>query len=333
MKIAFILSNSVFSPSNGIVSQAKTWKKGLEQLGHDVALIDMWQKNDWVSFDIFHFYGFSIYMGDFIRGVSKINSNIIVSPILDPNYSIRRLKLYSHWGNNKLNLTNPYHGLFSIKDKVKTILVRSDFEKRYMVNGFGFKDEVCKVVPLSFDIPNNSKIIKKEPFCFHVSLLTDERKNVKRLIQAAIKYKFKLILGGKIRNEQELKLLKSWIGNHKNIEYRGFLSNDELIDLYTKAKVFVLPSLNEGVGIVALEAASMGCDIVMTNLGGPKEYYSGLAKIINPYCVDEIGNAIIDLLNGETFQPQLRNHIQTQFSLQKISLRLVETYKAVLNNE
>ena len=66
MKIAFILSNSVFSPSNGITSQAKTWKKGLEQLDHEVVLIDMWQKNDWKSFDILHFYGFSIYMCDFI---------------------------------------------------------------------------------------------------------------------------------------------------------------------------------------------------------------------------------------------------------------------------
>ena len=331
MKIAFILSNSVFSPSNGITSQAKTWKKGLEQLDHEVVLIDMWQKNDWKSFDILHFYGFSIYMCDFIIGVSKINANIIVSPILDPNYSIRRLKLYSNWGSKKLNLTNPYHGLSCIKDKIKTILVRSKFEKVYMVKGFGFKPNSCKVVPLSFDLPNYENNIEKEPFCLHVSLLTDARKNVKRLIQAAIKYNFRLILGGKLRNERELKLLNSWIGNHKNIEYRGFLSNEALLDLYAKAKVFALPSTNEGVGIVALEAASMGCDIVMTNLGGPREYYNGLAKIINPYCIDEIGNAIIDLLNGETFQPQLKNHIQSQFLLQKITLRLIDTYNSVID--
>lgn len=331
MKIAFILSSGVIVPSNGVRSQALTWKKGLEQLGHDVYLIDMWQKNDWSNFDILHFYGFSIYMRDFILGVSKINSNIVVSPILDPNYSIKRLKLFAHWGNNKLNLTNPYHGLFSIKDKVKTILVRSEFEKSYMVKGFGFKSEVCKVVPLSFDLSNNSKIIKKEPFCLHVSLLADERKNVKLLIQAAIKYQFKLVLGGKLRNEQELKLLNSWIGNHKNIEYRGFLSNDELLDLYSKAQVFALPSTNEGVGIVALEAASMMCDIVITNLGGPKEYYNGLAKIINPYSLDEIGNAVVDLLNGETFQPQLSDHVKNQFLLQKTSLRLIETYNSVID--
>ena len=330
MRIAFILSHSVLSPSNGIVSQALTWKKGLEQLGYEVILIDMWQKNDWASFDIIHFYGFSIYMRDFINGVSKINPNIVVSPILDPVYSVSRLKIYSHFGVTKLNLTNPYHGLFGIRDKVKSILVRSKFEKEYMVNGFGFKKEVCKVVPLSFNLPSYEENIKKEPFCFHMSLLTDERKNVKRLIQAAIKYKFKLVLGGKLRNDQELKLLESWIGNHKNIVYEGFLSNEELLSLYARAKIFALPSINEGVGIVALEAASMGCDIVMTNLGGPKEYYNGLAKIIDPFSVDEIGNAVMDLLQGETFQPQLKNHIRNQFSLQNVSKQLVENYKEII---
>lgn len=331
LKIAFILSNGVLVPSNGVRSQALTWKKGLEQLGHEVCLIDMWQKNDWSNFDILHFFGFSISMRDFILGVSRLNSNIVVSPIIDPNYSTRRLMLYSYWGNKKLNLTNPYHGLRSIKSKVKTIFVRSEFEKRYMIKGFGFEDDVCKVVPLSHDIPNNTRIFEKEPFCLHVSLLTDERKNVKRLIKAAIKYNFTLILGGKLRDGRELKMLNSWIGNHNNIEYRGFLTSEELLDLYAKAKVFALPSTNEGVGIVALEAASMGCDIVITNLGGPKEYYNGLAKIIDPYRVDEIGKAVVNLLNGETFQPDLKNHIQSQFSLHKTSLRLIESYNSVLD--
>jgi len=331
MKIAFILSHGVFAPTNGIVSQAKTWKNGLESLGHEVILIDMWQNNNWTSFDIIHFYGFSIYMRDFINSVSKINSNIVVSPILDPNYSINRLKLYSRWGNIKLNLTNPYHGLFTIKNKIKTILVRSEFEKKFMTKGFGFKPEVCKVIPLSFNLPPYENNIKKEPFCLHISLLTDKRKNVERLIQAAVKYKFKLILGGKLRNEEELKQLNNWIGNNKNIEYRGFLTNDEMMTLYAKAKVFALPSTNEGVGIVAIEAAAMGCDIVMTNLGGPKEYYNGLAVIVNPYNVDEIGKAVINLMHSKTNQPQLKSHITSNYSLRAVSEQLINEYKKVIS--
>lgn len=330
MKIAFILSHGVLSPSNGIVSQAKTWKVGLEQLGHQVLLIDMWQNNDWASFDIIHFYGFSVYMRDFIKGISKINPNISISPILDPNYSINRLKIYAHWGNFKFNLTNPFHGLYCIKDKIKIFLVRSDFEKEYMVKGFGINESKCIVVPLSYNPIATMLAVMKEPFCLHISLLTDERKNVKRLIQAAVKYKFKLILGGKLRNKEEVLLLKSWIGNNKNIEYRGFLSVEEMKSLYSRARVFALPSTNEGVGIVALEAAVSGCDIVMTKLGGPKEYYNGMAKIVNPYSIDEIGRAVVQFLDGDTFQPKLGECITTNNSLLNISQKLVNAFKSIL---
>lgn len=330
MKIAFILSHGVLAPSNGIVSQVKTWKAGLEQLGHEVILIDMWQKNDWESFDVIHFYGFSIYMRDFIIGLSKINSNIVVSPILDPNYSINRLKLYARWGSLKLNLTNPYHGLSCIKDKVKLFFVRSEFEKEYMVRGFGIKESRCIVVPLSYNINSPKETVEKEPFCLHISLLTDERKNVKRLIQAAVKYQFKLILGGELRNEEELILLNSWIGDNNNIEYRGYLSTEEMMCLYSHAKVFALPSTNEGVGIVAIEAAAAGCDIVMTRLGGPKEYYNGMAKMVDPYNIDDIGKAVIHFIDGETFQPQLGDHIRTHFSLQTISKKLVNNYMSII---
>jgi glycosyltransferase involved in cell wall biosynthesis len=330
MKIGFILSNCVISPSNGIVSQALTWKGGLERLGCKVVLIDMWQKNDWRSFDILHFFGFSIYMRDFIIAVSRINSNIVVSPILDPNYNINKLKLYSRWGNNKLNLTNQYHGLHSIKDKIKMILVRSEFENEYMIKGFGFKPSICNIVPISCNIPIQQLIEKKDSFCLHVSLLTDERKNVKRLIQAAIKYKFKLILGGKLRNDLEIKKLNAWIGDNENIEYHGYLSHEQLINLYSRARVFALPSTNEGVGIVALEAASLGCDVVITKFGGSKEYYNQLAKFIDPYDIDDIGKAVVAFLKGDTFQPFLSEHVKAKFSSENNTRQLLNVYNLII---
>ena len=320
----------MLSPSNGIVSQAKTWKIGLEELGHEVILIDMWQKNDWASFDAIHFFGFSIYMRDLINGLSRINPNIIVSPILDPNYSVNRLKLYTKWGNSKLGLTNQYYMMSAIKEKIKLFFVRSEFEKEYMVKGFGVPQDRCVVVPLSYNVTSPKEVFEREPFCLHISLLMDDRKNVKRLIQAAIKYQFKLVLGGRLHNDQDLQTLNSWIDGNKNIEYRGYLSTEEMMSLYSRAKVFALPSTNEGVGIVALEAASLGCDIVMTSLGGPKEYYNGMAKIVDPYSVDEIGKAVSSLINGGTFQPELSKYICTNFSMQNISMKLIDAYTSTV---
>lgn len=329
MKIAFVLSHAILSPSNGVVSQALTWKVGLENQGHEVILIDMWQKNDWSSFDIIHFFTYNVYMRDFIVSLVKVNPNIVVSPILDPDYSINKLKLFSRWGNSKLGLTNPYYALSSIKNKIKLFFVRSEFEKMYLVKGFRLEPERCIVVPLSYDIDLTKQNLEREHFCLHISLLMDERKNVKRLIQAAKKYQFKLILGGRLHNTEDLNILNQWIGDSDLIEYKGYLSQEEMITLYSRAKVFALPSTNEGVGIVALEAAALGCDIVITKFGGPKEYYKDMAKFVDPYNIDEIGQAIKTLMGNITYQPKLSNYIRNEFSTDTISAQLQNAYQSL----
>ena len=331
MKIAFILSNTVFSPTNGVVSQAKTWKKGLEDLGHKVILINMWEQNDWKSFDVIHFFNFSEYMAGFIGLLYPINPNIVLSPILDPDYSTMALKLYSHWGSQKLRLTNPFYKLRTIKHLIKTYFVRSEFEKEYMAKGFDIEPSHCCIVPLSYGIQPPDILIEKEPFCLHISLLLDKRKNVKRLIDAADKYQFKLVLAGKLRDEQEQTTLSQWLQGTNTVEYRGYISDEEMKNLYSKAKVFALPSINEGVGIVALEAAAFGCDIVVTKLGGPKEYYADMAATINPYSVDEIGKAVKRYIDGDTHQPQLQQYIQKQYSLSSVCGQLVYAYKKLQN--
>lgn len=324
MKIAFILANTVFSQTNGVVSQGLTWKRGLEELGHEVILINMWDKNDWKSFDAILFYGFSVYSCDFIEILYTVNKNIFVAPIFDPDYSITALKIYSHWGSSRLRLTNPIYRFQTIKDKVKIVLARSEFEKKYIIKGLGFAEEKCKVIRLSCGIVPPVSQLKKEPFCLHISLLCDERKNVKRLIESAKKYQFHLVLAGKLRNYEEQERFKTWVGSAKNIEYRGFISEEEKMDLYSRAKVFALPSTNEGVGLVALEAAAMGCDIVITKLGGPHEYYQDKAKLVDPYNVDQIGKAIRYFIDGGTFQPQLRDYVEFKYSIKNVSKQLSE---------
>lgn len=330
MIIGFFLAHGSFSPTNGVVSQALTWKKGLEDLGHKVVLINSWDKYDWKQIDAYIIFGFSVYSCEFISVLSKVNKNIYVAPILDPDYSVGILKLYSRWGSNKLRLTNPFYSFRKIKNNIKGVLVRSEFEKKYLVKGFGFKEEQCTVVPLSCGVERSRiDLDSKENFCLHISLLCDKRKNVKRLIEAAKRYKFQLVLAGKLRNDEEKKLLYSWIDGAENIKYLGYISEEEKINLYRKAKVFALPSTNEGVGIVALEAAAYGCDIVVTKLGGPHEYYNNMAKIIDPYNSDEIGRSVCEFMKGDTYQPKLADYIHQNYSLDAISNKLISALKNI----
>jgi glycosyltransferase involved in cell wall biosynthesis len=331
MRIAFVHAHPIKVITDGVRSQALSWKQGLESLGHEVILVNMWEKNNWKSYDVVQFFSFGEYMNDLIYHLTTIGVKISVAPIFDPYCSMAAYKLYARWGCNKLRLTNSYHQFRCVRNLIDLCLVRSKFEKRYVINCFDISPERCRIVPLSFNINPIEASVSKENFCLHISLLVDERKNVKRLIDAAKKYKFKLVLGGFLRNEEEYQLLMDWIENADNVEYVGFLSEEEKVKLYARAKVFALPSVNEGVGLVALEAAAMGCDIVITSWGGPKEYYNGMAKIVNPYNMDEIGKAVTNLLEGETYQLQLKDFVIDNYSQTAISEQLENAYISIIS--
>lgn len=289
MKIAFYDIGYRLTNGNGVVSQAFTWKKGLEELGHEVTLCNGWDYYPLEKYDAIQIFGFNENIADFVIALSKKNQNIFIAPILDPDYGILRAKLMSLYGSHRFRLSSRYSSLRDCRKWVKGILVRSEFEKSYMVGAYNFKPELCHVVRLPSGITSQFPFHGKEDFCLHISLLCDARKNVKRLVDASVKYEFPLVLAGGLRNEKEKQTLTEWMKEKSNIRYLGWITEEQKRNLYKRARVFALPSINEGVGIVALEAACYGADVVITNLGGPKEYYGNYAIKVNPYSVDDIG--------------------------------------------
>ena len=328
MKIGFIYSGFRLSKGNGIVSQALTWKRILEEEGHEVVMCHPWEFNDYSTFDVLQIFSFDNSTESLVNELSKKNKNIFIAPILDPDYSLFNCKLRSYCAIPKLRLANRFSSLRRVRNRVKGILVRSNFEKDYIVKSFGYKAEQCHIVMLSSGVKTTTdfNLNSRERFCFHMSFVTDERKNVKRLIDASVKYNFQLVIAGGIHFEHERSAFESWIKGKSNVKYLGYISEEKKIELYRTAKVFALPSLNEGVGLVALEAAAYGCDIVITSVGGPKEYYNGLAKTVDPYNIDEIGVGVREFLDGQTYQPNLSKMITTQLSDKTVAEKLLRIY-------
>ena len=85
MKIAFIMTGFWLSRGNGVVSQALTWKKGLEMLGHEIVLFHGWEYHDLKEFDIIQLFRFNSSTAEIVSILSKRNPNIVIAPILDPN--------------------------------------------------------------------------------------------------------------------------------------------------------------------------------------------------------------------------------------------------------
>lgn len=333
MKIAYVLyPNAILSgDSNGIKKQAKIWNIGLTKLGHEVIEVNPWGNYKWIDFDLIHVFGTGLWLNSFIKGLYVKNKNIVFSPIIDTIQTPFKYKLSTYIGFKKFRLWSPTYALKNTLPFLKGVFVRSDYESIYLKKSLSFKDEKIYKIMLPYDMNiNDIEKLKKENFCLHISSIYQERKNVIRLIQAAKKYNFNLVLAGAKGTEEQFRKIKKVIGNSKNIKVLGFISETEMIDLYKRAKVFALPSISEGVGLVALNAAVFGCDIVITNLGGPKEYYNNFANLVDPLNVDDIGRSIMCFLNDITHQPQLKNYVTANFREDIISKKIEKAYQNIL---
>jgi len=334
MKIAYIMYPGAcyMGTGDGSKMQAEIWAAELERKGHHVERINPWGHYDWKSFDIIHVFGFGLWNYDMIHWGSGINPNFVFSPIIDSNTPMWKYRLATHCGCKKLRLYSQNYALRQLMPDIKLFFARSEYEANYLRQGYGIENEKISIIPLSYREDHYDKTVKKEPFCLFAGTMTQPRKNVPRLIEAAKKYGFTLKLAGNKGNAKSEVELRSIIGNASNIEILGFVSDEELISLYNRAKVFALPSMNEGVGLVALEAAIHGCNIVITKLGGPKEYYSNdSAWLVDPYNVDDIGKAVISAMENNEKQPALREALINMYNITSCVDRLLDDYRRVVS--
>jgi len=329
-KIAYLMPPTQVGRQNGVVSQALTWSACLERAGVSVDLVSPWETYDWSSYDAIHAFSIGHYLNMLPQLRDQGARRIVLSPIYDSNRSEVLANVLSRLSFPVGEMRTVWAMLRKVVPHVDAVLVRSDFEARKMAAIFGVPPEkVAKVpLPVRFEPKDLCLGVPKEPICSHVSLLSAPIKNVDRLIQAAVKFQFPLHLAGWIKGEQFRNHLDNITRAHANVVYHGPLSDNDLKILYARSRVFALPSLMEGVGLVGLEAAAHGADIVITGRGGPKEYYGDLARKINPESVDDIGRAVMEFLDGKTFQPDLSRRILTDYSIEASVAKLIDVYGA-----
>ncbi|KQR72699.1 glycosyltransferase family 4 protein [Pedobacter sp. Leaf176] len=86
----------------------------------------------------------------------------------------------------------------------------------------------------------------------------------------------------------------------ENVILTGFVPDSELELLYQSAEIFVMPSHGEGFGLVFIEAAAHGCQILAGNADGSTDAVldGNLALIINPDDPEAVYTGLIHLLES-----------------------------------
>jgi phosphatidylinositol alpha-1,6-mannosyltransferase len=82
------------------------------------------------------------------------------------------------------------------------------------------------------------------------------------------------------------------------VTFAGFVPDEEILDHYRLADVFVMPSTGEGFGIVFLEAMACGCPVIAGNRDGSVDAlaHGELGRLIDPHAPDELLQALVATL-------------------------------------
>jgi phosphatidylinositol alpha-1,6-mannosyltransferase len=170
--------------------------------------------------------------------------------------------------------------------------------RRAVAEAAGLEESAIAVLPIPVDVglftpePEDAWTAGLEqPVIVFVGRASDPRKNVRLLLEAMPLVRAR-IPGARLR----------LIGEPPNerlpegVEAIGVV--ESLPDHLRAASLFVLPSRQEGFGIVAAEALAAGVPVLSTRSGGPEELIeqSGGGRLLQTFDPDELASTAADLL-------------------------------------
>ncbi len=199
------------------------------------------------------------------------------------------------------------------------IIAVSQFTASQVSSLLGVDRTRIRVVPHGVQQPMRAPGSQRENMILFVGVL-QTRKNLIRLIEAYERVAptrkdgtsrtedWRLVLAGAPSGYQAERILDRLQTSscRDRIELVGYVSQSELQSLYSRASIFVLPSLDEGFGIPVLEAMSHGVPVVTSNRSALVEVAGDAAVLIDPYSVDDLECALRRLMSDSDLREKLR---------------------------
>lgn len=224
----------------------------------------------------------------------------------------------------------------SVKQDLKKIFNIPEHKIKVIYNGIN-KELFQKSPELEIEKIKKQHCIKENYILFLGTL--EPRKNIETLIEAYELFqknsivKYQLVIAGKegwTAGKIHKKALHS--PYKKNIIFTGYVSPENLNALFSKAKVFVFPSLREGFGTPVIEAMAKKIPVITSNVESLPEITAGSAILINPKKKEEISEAMELILNNEELRTKLIEKgfkRAKEFCWEKCAKETLKIYKTV----
>ena len=89
------------------------------------------------------------------------------------------------------------------------------------------------------------------------------------------------------------------------ILFKGYIPNNEVLELYKKASLFIFPSFYEGFGFPPLEAMACGCPVVASRETSLPEVCADAAYYVDSYDINSIAEGMYVVLTDSKIRSNL----------------------------
>ncbi len=361
MRVAFIARATLYSSPGGDTKQLDLTAEALRQRGVTVDVVLANQTPDYSRYDLLHFFNI-IRPADIMAHVRRSGLPFLVSTVfLDygafekgarsgaigllnrfiSEDGIEYVKAIARRVKNGERISSPeylYRGhrrsVRWVAQRAAMLLPNSESEYRRFVAKYGL-ERPYRVIPNGIDASVAGRVSERSPEYDGGVLCVariEGRKNQLNLIRALNGTPYRLFIHGKPspNNTGYYEACKREAG--PNVRFSDWLTEDELYRMYHSAKVHVLPSYFETTGLSSLEAAVMGCNIVVTDRGDTRDYFGDDAWYCEPEDPASI-RAAIEAAHAAPYNPAFRQRILEQYTWDRAGAETLAAYETVLRNQ
>lgn len=206
--------------------------------------------------------------------------------------------------------------------KASHLLTVSEFTRQDVIQLYGISPEKISVAgngspDAFFVVPETERIAVRErytqgrPYFIYAGAI-QPRKNLDNLLRAYDAFRLKsgmdvclVLTGRKAWNFSEVIQTYDAMRFREDVIFTGYISDAELNALYNGSLALTYVSRFEGFGLPILEAMNAGTAVITSNTSSMPEVAGPAAILTDPYSVDSISDAILQLATD----PDLRNRL------------------------
>jgi glycosyltransferase involved in cell wall biosynthesis len=360
MKIAFIARSTLYTVPGGDSVQILQTAKHLREAGVVIDIFPANEKIRYQEYDLIHLFNIT-RPADILLHFRNTKKKFVLTPnFVDyseydknhrkglPGFMLRHfsgakneyIKTVARWLWRKDKLISKSYlwkgqkkSIQEILKRVALILPNSEAEYRKLEEIYGATADYF-IIPNGVDTAvfrPDEKTIKDDNLILCVARI-EGIKNQANLIQALNHTKFTLLLVGSPSPNQSAYYQYCRKNAAGNIIFHERVPQEELVAFYKKAAVHALPSWFETCGLSSLEAAAMGCRIVISDKGFVRDYFGNDAFYCDPGNPESIYQAVKKA--SENKGPEnLRNKIFQEFTWANAAAKTLEAYRSVLSRQ